>query len=108
MVGVATYDTSIHFYSLSPNQSQPHMLVMPDISDVYAPLSAPLVGRAAEVRETMAMVLQAIPTFFANTRITDACGAAAVEVRTPPLLPARWPPALLHAAAYHSPQPRAL
>lgn len=82
MVGVATYDTAIHFYSLTPNQSQPQMLVMPDISDVYAPLSAPLVGRAVDVHETISAVLQAIPGYFAETSIRDSCGAAAVEVGT--------------------------
>jgi hypothetical protein len=35
---VATFDATIHFYSLRPGQAQPHMLVVPDITDVYCPL----------------------------------------------------------------------
>lgn len=34
-VGIATFDTSVHFYSLAASQSQAQMLVMPDIDDVY-------------------------------------------------------------------------
>lgn len=40
---VATFDSAIHFYSMRPGQSQPHMLVVPDVADVYCPLSGNVV-----------------------------------------------------------------
>ena len=42
-VGIATYDTTVHFYSLAASQSQAQMLVMPDIEDVYSLASANVV-----------------------------------------------------------------
>lgn len=49
-VAVATFDSTIHFYSLRPSQSQPHMLVVPDVADPYAPQSASLICNAKESR----------------------------------------------------------
>ena len=42
-VGIATYDTTVHFYSLQANQSQAQMLVMPDVEEVYSVSSASVV-----------------------------------------------------------------
>lgn len=50
-VAIATFDSTIHFYSLRPQQSQPQMLVVPDIADPYAPQSASLICSAKESRE---------------------------------------------------------
>jgi protein transport protein SEC24 len=36
-VGVATYDTTVHFYSLRADQSAFQMLVMPDSQQPYSP-----------------------------------------------------------------------
>ena len=35
-MGIATFDTTVHFYSLIASQSQAQMLVMPDVDDVYS------------------------------------------------------------------------
>lgn len=53
LAGVATFDSTIHFYSLRPSQSQPQMLVVPDVSDPYAPQSASLI---CSVKESRALV----------------------------------------------------
>lgn len=42
-VGIATFDTTVHFYSLQASQSQAQMLVMPDVEDVYSVSSASMV-----------------------------------------------------------------
>lgn len=42
-IGVATFDTTVHFYSLAASQSQAQMLVMPDIEDVYSLAAANVV-----------------------------------------------------------------
>ena len=41
-VCVATYDSAIHYYSLRPHQSQPHMLVVPDVTGQRRRLSVSL------------------------------------------------------------------
>ena len=42
-VGIATYDTTVHFYTLQASQSQAQMLVMPDVEDVFSVSSASIV-----------------------------------------------------------------
>lgn len=42
-IGIATFDTTVHFYTLQPSQSQAQMLVMPDVEDVYSVSSASVV-----------------------------------------------------------------
>ena len=37
-VGIATFDATVHYYSLRPSQSQAHMLVIPDAAEPYSPL----------------------------------------------------------------------
>ena len=39
-VGIVTYDRHVHFYNLSGALSTPQMMVVPDIDDVFVPLSA--------------------------------------------------------------------
>jgi protein transport protein SEC24 len=49
MVGIATFDSAIHFYSLKRAQQQPLMLIVPDIQDVYTPLQMDLILPVSEV-----------------------------------------------------------
>jgi len=41
-VGLATFDSSIHFYAMRGPGTQPQMLVVCDTQDVFAPTGAPL------------------------------------------------------------------
>lgn len=50
-VCVATFDSTIHFYSLRPGQAQPHMLVVPDVNDVYCPLPGNVIVSLRESRD---------------------------------------------------------
>ena len=45
LVGIATFDSAIQFYSLKAGGSLPQMLVVTDTSEVYVPDSAPIVSR---------------------------------------------------------------
>ncbi|MFS8027733.1 putative sec23/Sec24, trunk domain, von Willebrand factor A-like domain superfamily [Helianthus anomalus] len=38
MVGITTFDLSIHFYNLILALQQPLMFIVPDVQDVYTPL----------------------------------------------------------------------
>ena len=56
-VGIATFDTAVHFYSLRPSQSQPQMLVVPDVADPYAPAAASLLCNVKASRQLVRKVL---------------------------------------------------
>lgn len=87
LVGIATYDSAVHFYSLSAQSTQPHMLVMADINDVYAPASKPLLGRVADFKAALVELLQSIPIMFRDNKVSDSCGAAALEAAIEVLKP---------------------
>ncbi|KAL0036794.1 hypothetical protein WJX79_010207 [Trebouxia sp. C0005] len=78
-IGIATFDTSVHFYTLSASQSQAHMLVMPDIEDVYSLSSASVVVPLQDSHHLASSLLESIPKMFSQTQHADACVGAAVQ-----------------------------
>ncbi|XP_047337442.1 protein transport protein Sec24-like At4g32640 [Impatiens glandulifera] len=79
MVGVATFDSTIHFYSLKRALQQPLMLIVPDIQDVYTPLETDVVVQLSECREHLEMLLESIPTMFQNNKTADSALGAAIK-----------------------------
>uniref|UniRef100_A0A0D9XYX3 Zinc finger Sec23/Sec24-type domain-containing protein n=1 Tax=Leersia perrieri TaxID=77586 RepID=A0A0D9XYX3_9ORYZ len=79
MVGIATFDSAIHFYSLKRDQQQPLMLIVPDIQDVYTPLQTDLILPISECRENLEQLLESIPNMFENNRIADSAFGAAMK-----------------------------
>ncbi|TVU50463.1 hypothetical protein EJB05_01835, partial [Eragrostis curvula] len=79
MVGIATFDSAIHFYSLKCAQQQPLMLIVPDVQDVYTPLQTDLILPISECRENLAQLLENIPNMFENNRVADSAFGAAMK-----------------------------
>ncbi|XP_051147877.1 protein transport protein Sec24-like CEF [Andrographis paniculata] len=79
MVGIATFDSTIHFYNLKRALQQPLMLIVPDVQDVYTPLESDVIVQLAECREHLEMLLENIPTMFQNNRIGDSAFGAAIK-----------------------------
>lgn len=79
MVGIATFDSTIHFYSLKRSQQQPLMLIVPDIQDVYTPLQTDLILPLSECRESLEQLLESIPNMFENNRVADSAFGAAMK-----------------------------
>ncbi|EFN54381.1 hypothetical protein CHLNCDRAFT_58279 [Chlorella variabilis] len=78
-VCVATFDSTIHFYSLRPGQAQPHMLVVPDITDVYCPLAGNVVVNLSQSKGLVVSLLESIPKMFAASQVQETCGGAALR-----------------------------
>ncbi|KAL6545603.1 Protein transport protein Sec24B [Orobanche gracilis] len=77
MVGIATFDSTVHFYNLKRASQQPLMLIVPDVQDVYTPLESDVIVQLAECRQHLEILLQNIPSMFESSRTADsACGAA--------------------------------
>lgn len=79
-MGIVTYDSSVHFYHVSKGQAMAQMLVMPDVSDVYAPMSSNLLAKLCDARQELQDLLDSIPTMFAAGQGPECCAAAAIEV----------------------------
>ncbi|KAB5556342.1 hypothetical protein DKX38_007251 [Salix brachista] len=81
MVGIATFDSTIHFYNLKRALQQPLMLIVPDIHDVYTPLQTDVIVPLSECRQHLELLLESIPTMFQNSRIAESSFSAAIKVK---------------------------
>ncbi|KAK1288191.1 Protein transport protein Sec24-like CEF [Acorus calamus] len=79
MVGVATFDSTIHFYNLKRAQQQPLMLIVPDINDVYTPLHTDLIVQLAECRQHLEQLLDNIPSVFQCNKVAESAFGAAIK-----------------------------
>jgi protein transport protein SEC24 len=88
---VVTYDSSVHFYNVSKGQAVAQMLVMADVSDVYAPMSSNLLAKLCDAREELAELLSSIPGMFAAASGPESCATAAIEVSViVPIVTCSW------------------
>ena len=68
-VGFMTYDREMHFYNVSSSLSAPQQLVMSDLEDPFAAMSAEyLFVDAAESKKNIVSLLKAIPNMFFNIK----------------------------------------
>ncbi|CAN0432368.1 unnamed protein product [Lampetra fluviatilis] len=63
-VGIVTFDSAIHFYSLQEGQARPQMVVVTDIDDVFIPSPEGLLVNLQESKELFRELLQSLPTVF--------------------------------------------
>ncbi|XP_043719097.1 protein transport protein Sec24-like At4g32640 isoform X2 [Telopea speciosissima] len=78
-VGIATYDSTIHFYNLKRALQQPLMLIVPDVQDVYTPLQTDVIVQLSECRQHLVQLLENIPTMFQSNKVSDSAFGAAVQ-----------------------------
>ncbi|KAJ4872629.1 Protein transport protein Sec24-like [Raphanus sativus] len=78
-VGIATFDSTIHFYNLKRALQQPLMLIVPDVQDVYTPLETDIIVQLSECREHLELLLDSIPTMFQERKTPESAFAAAVK-----------------------------
>ncbi|KAL2929877.1 hypothetical protein RDABS01_035287, partial [Bienertia sinuspersici] len=79
MVGIATFDSTIHFYNLKRASQQPLMLIVPDVQDVYTPLETDVIVRLSECRQHIELLLESIPTMFQSNMTADSALGAAIK-----------------------------
>ncbi|CAI8605195.1 unnamed protein product [Vicia faba] len=78
-VGVATFDSTIHFYNLKRALQQPLMLIVPDVQDVYTPLQTDVIVPLPECRQHLELLLESIPTMFQSNRTSESAFGAAIK-----------------------------
>nr|XP_043624506.1 protein transport protein Sec24-like At4g32640 isoform X2 [Erigeron canadensis] len=79
MVGIATFDSTIHFYNLKRALQQPLMLIVPDVKDVYTPLQTDVIVQLSECRQHLDLLLESIPTMFQNNKTADSAFGAGMK-----------------------------
>ncbi|ESO87063.1 hypothetical protein LOTGIDRAFT_210457 [Lottia gigantea] len=76
-IGFLCYDRSLYFFNLSEGLSQPQMLIVPDLDDVFLPLPDELLVNLHESKELISDLLNNLPSLFeGNMETGSALGAA--------------------------------
>uniref|UniRef100_A0A2K5HR51 SEC24 homolog A, COPII coat complex component n=1 Tax=Colobus angolensis palliatus TaxID=336983 RepID=A0A2K5HR51_COLAP len=71
-IGFITFDSTIHFYSLQEGLSQPQMLIVSDIEDVFIPMPENLLVNLNESKELVQDLLKTLPQMFTKTLETQS------------------------------------
>ncbi|XP_054453497.1 protein transport protein Sec24B isoform X2 [Anoplopoma fimbria] len=78
-VGFLTFDNTIHFYNLQEGLSQPQMLVVSDIDDVFIPSHDSLMVNLKESKELVKDLLTSLPGMFSQSRETQSALGPALQ-----------------------------
>ncbi|RVE64240.1 hypothetical protein OJAV_G00144640 [Oryzias javanicus] len=71
-VGFITFDSTIHFYNLQEGLSQPQMLIVSDIEDIFLPTPDSLLVNLNECKELVQDLLKSLPNLFVKTMETQS------------------------------------
>ncbi|CAJ1977875.1 unnamed protein product [Sphenostylis stenocarpa] len=76
-IGFATFDSTIHFYNMKSSLTQPQMLVVSDLDDIFVPLPDDLLVNLSESRSVVETFLDSLPSMFQdNLNLESAFGPA--------------------------------
>mmetsp|Transcript_23392 Transcript_23392/g.43028 ORF Transcript_23392/g.43028 Transcript_23392/m.43028 type:complete len:895 (-) Transcript_23392:139-2823(-) len=78
-MGIITYDSVLHFYNLNSSLSQPQMLVVSDLEDMFLPLANDILVSAPEGEAAILNLLDSLPAIFADTKVNESCLGSAVR-----------------------------
>ncbi|XP_076998690.1 protein transport protein Sec24B isoform X3 [Tamandua tetradactyla] len=78
-IGFMTFDSTIHFYNLQEGLSQPQMLIVSDIDEVFLPTPDSLLVNLYESKELIKDLLNALPNMFIHTRETHSALGPALQ-----------------------------
>ncbi|XP_029303141.1 protein transport protein Sec24A isoform X2 [Cottoperca gobio] len=78
-VGFITFDSTIHFYNLQEGLSQPQMLIVSDIEDIFLPTPDSLLVNLNECKELVQDLLKSLPNLFQKTMETQSALGSALQ-----------------------------
>ncbi|KAG0253224.1 COPII coat Sec23p-Sfb3p heterodimer component [Mortierella polycephala] len=81
-IGILTYDKNVHFYNLSPTLEQAQMMVVPDVNDMFVPLSEGFLVNPENSQALVESMLDMLPQLFAENRTTEQVLGAVVQAMT--------------------------
>uniref|UniRef100_A0A1D1XLC4 Protein transport protein Sec24-like At3g07100 n=1 Tax=Anthurium amnicola TaxID=1678845 RepID=A0A1D1XLC4_9ARAE len=76
-IGFLTFDSTLHFYNLKSSLTQPQMMVVADLDDIFVPLPDDLLVNLSDSRNVVDAFLDSLPTMFQeNISVESALGPA--------------------------------
>ncbi|KAF9113401.1 COPII coat Sec23p-Sfb3p heterodimer component [Mortierella sp. AM989] len=70
-IGILTYDKNVHFYNLSHSLEQAQMMVVPDVADIFVPLSDGFLVDPVTSQGIVESMLDMIPQIFVENKTTE-------------------------------------
>lgn len=78
-IGFITYDSSLHFYNLAEERSQPHMYIVSDLEDVELPSPDSLLVNLQESKSLVIDLLSKLPQWFEKNMETGSALGPALQ-----------------------------
>lgn len=78
-VGFITFDNSVQYFSLKAGLSNPQMMVVADLNELFVPAPDDLLVNLKDSRDVVESFLDNLPTMFANNQATEACLGPALK-----------------------------
>ncbi|XP_044020239.1 protein transport protein Sec24C-like [Aphidius gifuensis] len=78
-VGFITYSNTVHFYNINSNLTQPQMLVVGDVHEIFMPLLDGFLCDANESEAVIDSLMTQIPLMFCDSRETETILAPAIQ-----------------------------
>ncbi|XP_060604694.1 protein transport protein Sec24A-like isoform X3 [Ruditapes philippinarum] len=78
-IGFIAYDSSVHFFNLAEGLSQPQMLTVTDVDDIFLPCPDNLLVNLNECKNLVNDLLNQLPTLFENNMETRSALGAALQ-----------------------------
>ncbi|XP_045213802.2 protein transport protein Sec24A-like isoform X2 [Mercenaria mercenaria] len=78
-IGFIAYDSSVHFFNLAEGLSQPQMLTVTDVDDIFLPSPDDLLVNLNECKSLVIDLLNQLPTLFENNMETRSALGAALQ-----------------------------
>ncbi|XP_069486977.1 protein transport protein Sec24B isoform X2 [Ambystoma mexicanum] len=78
-IGFITFDSTVHFYNLQEGLSQPQMLIVSEIDDIFLPTPDSLLVNLHESKELIVDLLNSLPNLFSSTRETHSALGPALQ-----------------------------
>jgi protein transport protein SEC24 len=79
-VGFITYDSSVHFYNISPQLKKPQMTVVPDVNTIFLPLPTyQFIGHYTTCKDNINQLLERLPMMFNASSVMESAMGAAIN-----------------------------
>ncbi|XP_072957641.1 protein transport protein SEC24 A-like isoform X1 [Typha angustifolia] len=76
-IGFLTFDSTLHFHNLQSSLTQPQMMVVADLDDIFLPLPDDLLVNLSDSRHVVDVFLDSLPNMFQdNVNVESAFGPA--------------------------------
>ncbi|KAM0748281.1 hypothetical protein T439DRAFT_291785 [Meredithblackwellia eburnea MCA 4105] len=81
-VAIMTFDRNVQFFNLKPGLDQAQMLVVPDLMDMFLPLSEGFLVDPIESRSVIEGLLDSLPNLAGDTQVVEAALGGPMKAAT--------------------------